>query len=81
MLLAWGKDAHFDLSSTISFEPGDDISELFQVGFGKIFLALVLLGADAQEGPVAVTISTGEEVVTGEIKIRSLFPRAEGLLR
>ena len=78
VLLAWSKDAHFDSSSTISFEPGDDISELCQVGCGKIFLALVLLGADAQEGPVTVTISAGEEVVTGEIKVELIFPLAEG---
>jgi hypothetical protein len=73
LLLISGEDVVFDLSSTISFEPGKDIFGLGGLGFGDIYLALILLGANPDEGTVAVSISTEGEVVSGEITI-GLFP-------
>jgi hypothetical protein len=69
LLIVTSEDAMFELTSQVSFEPGDDITPLLQVGFGNIFFTLVILNANPDEGTVTVTISTGEEIASGEISI------------
>jgi hypothetical protein len=69
LLIVTSEDAMFELTSKVSFEPGDDITPLLQVGFGNIFFSLVILNANPDEGTVTVTISTGEEIAVGEISI------------
>jgi hypothetical protein len=69
ILLIRGENAGFNLRSRISFEPGGDIVHLFHFGFGDSMFAFIILRANPQEGPVEVTVSTGEDVVTGELTI------------
>jgi len=69
ILLMRGEDAGFNLRSGISFQPGDDIVELFHFGFGDSMVAFIVLRADPREGPVVVTVSTGENAATGELTI------------
>ena len=69
MLLILGEDTNFNLRSTVSFEPGEDILKLSQFGFGKVMFVMVFLGANPQEGAVNVIITTAGEVAVGEITI------------
>ena len=69
LLLIRGENAGFNLRSRISFEPGDDIVQLFHFGFGDSMFVFIILRANPQEGPVAVTVSTGEDVATGGLTI------------
>ena len=69
ILLMRGENAGFNLRSRISFEPGDDIVQLFHFGFGDTLFAFIILRANPQEGPVQVTVSTGEDTVTGGLTI------------
>jgi hypothetical protein len=69
ILLIRGEDAGFNLRSRISFQPGDDIVELFHFRFGDSIVAFIILRADPQEGPVEVTVSTGEDAATGGLTI------------
>ena len=79
MLLISGEDTNFNLRSTISFEPAEDILKLFQFGFGKVMFVMVFLGANPQEGAVNIIITTGGEVAVGEIAIELLpSPLREG---
>ena len=71
-LLILGEDTKLKPSSTIIFEPDDDILKIAQIKLFNSFLVIVLVNADPQEGPVAVTISSGEEVITGEVTIELL---------
>jgi len=69
ILMMRGENAGFNLRSRISFEPGEDIIQLFHFGFGDSMVAFIILRADPQEGPVQVTVSTGEDTVTGGLTI------------
>ena len=77
-LLVMGEDTKLKISSTITFEPDDDILKIAQLKLGNSFLVIMLVKADPQEGTVVVTISSGEEIVTGEVSIKLLsLPFAE----
>jgi hypothetical protein len=69
LLLIRGENAGFNLRSRISFQPGDDIVELFHFGFGDSMFAFIVLRADPQEGPVEVAVATGEDRAAGGLTI------------
>lgn len=72
VLLIVGDDTNFNLRSTVSFDPGEDIVKLFHIGFGKMMLAVIILRANPQDGTVTVTINTDGEIATGELTIKVL---------
>ncbi|KPJ56139.1 MAG: hypothetical protein AMJ42_05710 [Deltaproteobacteria bacterium DG_8] len=72
LLLVFGENTNFEPSSTIEFEPDDDIIKLGHLGFDNIFLALILLIKCPHEGTVSIAISTEGKVVTGELSIKTL---------
>lgn len=74
ILLILAEQGEFNCSASLTFEPTENITTLCNIGLRNAMLALVLVEANAQEGPYRATVVTDGHMVTKKEALNMSLP-------